>query len=69
MSGGPLVGYRDVNMGYVLPVGLIAIHGRSEEYISGGRSGMSLAVPIDLAKDYLTKNADNSGIPRGGYSK
>ena len=56
MSGGPLLGYRELNTPVTtLAIGLIAIHGRSEEYISGGRSGMSLAVPIDLAKDYLTK--------------
>lgn len=72
MSGGPILGYRAMNpknpndiVRSVLPVGLIAIHGRSEDYISGGRSGMSLAVPIDMAKNYLTKNADNLGIPMG----
>ena len=70
MSGGPLLGYRELKFPETtLAIGLIAIHGRSEEYISGGRSGMSLAVPIDLAKDYLTKNADDLGIPRGEYSK
>ena len=73
MSGGPILGYRamnpknsnDIFTRSILPIGLIAIHGRSEDYISGGRSGMSLAVPIDMAKNYLTKNADNLGIPRG----
>jgi hypothetical protein len=70
MSGGPILGYREMNprnpneiFGSTLPIGLIAIHGRSEEYISGGRSGMSLAVPIDLAKEYLTNNANELGIP------
>ena len=43
--------------------GLIAIHGRSEEYgDSGGRSGASLAVPIDLFVDYLGSNAGKYGI-------
>ena len=73
MSGGPIIGYRGMNpvkvsslpFGEVLPIGLIAIHGRSEDYIGGGRSGMSLAVPVDLAKDYLTKNSDDLGIPMG----
>ena len=73
MSGGPIIGYRGMNpvkvsslpIGEVLPIGLIAIHGRSEDYIGGGRSGMSLAVPVDLAKDYLTKNSDDLGIPMG----
>lgn len=72
MSGGPLLGYRNMNPkdtsnsfgGDILAVGLIAIHGRSEDYAGGGRSGMSLAVPVDLAKDYLTKNADSLGIPQ-----
>lgn len=46
--------------------GLIAIHGRSEEYgNSGGRSGASLAVPIDLIANYLGKNANKYGIPIG----
>ena len=56
MSGGPIIGYRGMNavkvsslpFGEVLPIGLIAIHGRSEDYVGGGRSGMSLAVPVDL---------------------
>ncbi len=42
---------------------LLGIHGRSEEYHSGGRSGLSLGVPIDLIKDYLTDNSDRLGIP------
>lgn len=46
--------------------GLIAIHGRSEEYAnSGGRSGVSLGVPIDLFVDYLGKNARKYGILTG----
>ena len=68
MSGGPIVSWRQLyNKGgnsAIIPHSLIAIHGRSEDYISGGRSGMSLAVPVDLAKNYLKKNADNLGIPR-----
>ena len=42
---------------------LLGIHGRSEEYHSGGRSGLSLGIPIDLIKDYLTDNSDILGIP------
>ena len=46
--------------------GLIAIHGMSEEYgSSGGRSGTSLGIPLDLFTDYLVKNADKYGIPLG----
>ena len=42
---------------------LLGIHGRSEEYHSGGRSGLSLGIPIDLIKDYLVDNSDRLGIP------
>ena len=46
--------------------GLIAIHGMSEEYgSSGGRSGTSLGMPLDLFTDYLANNADKYGIPLG----
>jgi len=39
--------------------GLIAIHGMSEEYgSSGGRSGTSLGIPLDLFTDFLVNNAD-----------
>ena len=39
--------------------GLIAIHGMSEEYgSSGGRSGTSLGIPLDLFTNYLVNNAD-----------
>lgn len=47
-----------------LYAGLIAIHGRSEEYgSSGGRSGVSLGIPINLVSGYLLSNAKRLGIP------
>ncbi len=61
MSGGPIAGYRRFCNG--LGVALVAIHGRSEKYHSGGRSGLSLGVPVDLIKDYLADNSDRLGIP------
>ena len=69
MSGGPLVGWRAVNcadsnfppQGYF---SLLAIHGRSEGYDQGGgRSGISLGVPVDLISEYLKINAEKFGIP------
>jgi len=63
MSGGPITGYRKFEDSSVGAIGLIAIHGRSEEYASGGRSGTSLAVPIDLVSGYLRANSVMFGIP------
>ena len=69
MSGGPLVGWRAVNCGNsnFPPQGyfsLLAIHGRSEGYDQGGgRSGISLGVPIDLISEYLKINSKKFGIP------
>ena len=49
-----------------LYAGLVAIHGRSEEYAnSGGRSGVSLGVPMILIRSYLISNAGRMGIPVG----
>lgn len=49
-----------------LYAGLVAIHGRSEEYAnSGGRSGVSLGVPMILIRNYLISNARRMGIPVG----
>lgn len=77
MSGGPIVGWRFAC--FAIPNGpkkgkfvgagyfsLIAIHSRSEEYHSGGRSGLSMAVPVDLIKDYLDANSKRLGIPVAG---
>ena len=77
MSGGPIVGWRVAC--FAIPNGsqkgqfvgagyfsLIAIHGRSEEYHSGGRSGLSMAVPVDLIRDYLDANSKRLGIPVTG---
>lgn len=63
MSGGPITGYRTLGDTGFGAFGLIAIHGRSEEYVSGGRSGTSLAVPIDLVSGYLLENSAKYGIP------
>lgn len=69
MSGGPLVGWRALEcagssyspQGYF---SLIAIHGRSEGYDQGGgRSGISLGVPVDLISGFLRKHAVSLGIP------
>lgn len=46
------------------PIILAAIHARSEEYPGlQSRSGLSLAVPVDLITSYLKTNADSLGIP------
>lgn len=46
------------------PIVLAAIHARSEEYPGlQSRSGISLAAPVDLIKDYLKTNAVSLGIP------
>lgn len=67
MSGGGVYGYRHYcPSGTKLQSGsvsLIAIHGRSEDYFAGGRSGMSLAVPIDLVKSELLEISESYGIP------
>ena len=49
--------------------GVIGMHGMSEEYLnSGGRSGASLGIPLDLIVDYLGDNADSYGVLVGnGY--
>jgi len=61
MSGGPITGYRS-SPGFGA-FGLLAIHGRSEEYRSGGRSGTSLAVPVDIISEHLRKKSTEYGIP------
>lgn len=66
MSGGPILGFRNIREGdsFSFDHPLIAIHGRSEEYMSGGgRSGMSLGVPVDLILPHLRKNSEKYGIP------
>jgi hypothetical protein len=69
MSGGPIVGWRSACMsksGRYIGGGyfsLVAIHGRSEGYSQGGRSGLSLGVPLDLIRDYLQSRASTYGIP------
>lgn len=63
MSGGPLVGWRNTPCGGFGYFSLMAIHGRSEGYDQGGgRSGISLAVPVDLISPYLKNNAQRYGI-------
>ena len=49
--------------------GVIGLHGMSEEYSnSGGRSGTSLGIPLDLIVDFLGENADSYGVLVGrGY--
>ena len=43
--------------------GVIGMHGMSEEYSnSGGRSGTSLGIPLDLIVDFLGENADSFGV-------
>ncbi len=51
--------------------GLIAIHGRSEEYgNSGSRSGVSLGVPLDIFGNFWKANSAKYGIPVGAeYNK
>lgn len=49
-----------------LYAGVIAMHGRSEEYgSSGARSGVSLGIPMILLKNYLTTNSNRLGVPIG----
>ena len=76
MSGGPVLAARSCPQweakgtatgelfgGYT---GLIAVHGRSEEYgQTASRSGASLGVPLDIFKKFWVKNADKYGIPYG----
>ena len=49
--------------------GVIGMHGMSEEYLdSGGRSGTSLGIPLDLIVDFSGRNADSFGVLVGrGY--
>lgn len=48
--------------------GLFAIHGRSEEYLeSGGRSGTSLGIPLDLFSNYFISISKEFGIPDPSY--
>ena len=49
--------------------GVIGMHGMSEEYLdTGGRSGTSLGIPLDLIVDFLGENADSFGVLVGrGY--
>ena len=44
-----------------IPV-LIGIHGMSEEYPSGGRSGTSLGIPMDRVSAFLQKQVERYGI-------
>jgi hypothetical protein len=70
MSGGPLVGWRAVNChdddSTLPPQGyfsLLAIHGSEGYDQGGGRSGISLGVPIDLISEYLKINAEKFWVP------
>ena len=76
MSGGPIVGWRGIcnprklsaqgpNQGFY---SLLAIHGRSEGYTNGGRSGISMAVPVDLIRGYLESKSSSYGIPTNAGS-
>lgn len=80
MSGGPVLGARicrtekaialrnfgSVNANLGIYPGVIAMHGMSEEYLqSGGRSGTSLGIPLDLLINYLGNNHRKYGIPVG----
>jgi len=80
MSGGPVFGARICRSERAVSVqnfgsvraslgvypGVIAMHGMSEEYLqSGGRSGTSLAIPLDLLINYLGDNHKKYGIPVG----
>ena len=50
--------------------GVIAMHGRSEEYLSSGaRSGTSLGIPLDIFRDFFITNAKKYGIPIGDNYK
>lgn len=65
MSGGGVFSSRVCNNGRIYP-GLLAIHGRSEEYGSTqSRSGISLGIPLrsKSVKTYLIKNSSQLGIP------
>tara|TARA_Y100001978_G_scaffold132968_1_gene118858 strand:- start:4 stop:966 length:963 start_codon:yes stop_codon:yes gene_type:complete len=84
MSGGPIIGsrvcaqknpeyYESYDWGGLSNSGaypgVIGMHGMSEEYLnSGGRSGTSLGIPLDLIVDYLGENAESYGVLVGrGY--
>ena len=46
--------------------GVIGMHGMSESYgMSGGRSGTSLGIPLEIFSDFFTQNASRYGIPTG----
>jgi len=72
MSCGSLFGTRTCDFGtrpgeenfVVYYVGLLAIHGMSEEYLeSGCWSGTSLGIPLDLFSDYFKSISKDFGIP------
>jgi len=80
MSGGGVFAARVcpsliVKEGSLVPdlglyAGIIAMHGRSEEYgVSGSRSGVSLGIPLALLSDYFIANSDRYGIPVGNEYK
>jgi len=69
MSGGPLLGARATKCWPMKDrrypfYWLLAIHGQSEGYSSGGRSGYSLGVPVDLIRGFLESNSTKFGIPK-----
>ena len=59
--------YREVKDEFLgLYPGVIAMHGMSEEYLtSGGRSGTSLGIPLDIFRDFFKKNSSKYGIIDG----
>lgn len=64
MSGGGVFASRQYSSCvHSQALSLLAIHGRSEDYVAGGRSGVSLAVPLILVKDQILAIADKYGIP------
>jgi hypothetical protein len=66
MSGGPVIALNSCPYDSDFFISLVGIHGMSEEYeASSGRSGLSLAVPVDLIKDYLYSRREEYGIPFG----
>lgn len=64
MSGGPVTAFNSCPFDSGGFPSLVGIHGMSEGYeASSGRSGISLAVPVDLIREYLYDNRDKFGIP------
>jgi len=67
MSGGGVFGYREYcetsSNRRTGNVSLVAIHGRSEDYVSGGRSGISLAVPVDILQKEIRAISSDYGVP------